>query len=89
MLVEKHGDIDALGAAFQHKIASEPQRPAAFENVIDQEDVTAFDIAVDVLDDFDALAGRPLAVARQGDELDFRRQSRMVDGANQIGGENE
>ena len=88
-LVEEHGDADAAGAARQHHVAREGERAARFEDVVDEQDIAAMHVAVDILDDLDALRDRAGAVARQGDELDFRRKARRVQGACQVGSEDE
>ena len=66
------------------------QRPARFEDVVDEEDVAPGDVGLDVAEHRDLAGGdRAGAVARQRDELDLGRHPGLVEGADQVGGEDE
>ena len=89
-LLEEHRDADAVGAPLFHQVAGIGERAAGFEDVVDEQHVAAADIAVDVAEHRDlARRHRPGPIARQRQELDFRRQPRRMQGADQVGGEDE
>jgi hypothetical protein len=87
---EKHRDGYPFGAALGHEILGEGDRAAGFENIVDDEHIAAGHGAFHVPDELH-LACRccPGPVARQRDELDFRRQSRAMQRPNQVGGKDE
>ncbi len=89
-LVEKDRDGDAARAALAHEVAGEGERAAGFQNVVDEEDVAAAHIGLDVAHDPHA-AGRlgALAIARQSEKLDFGLQPGARQRANEIGREDE
>ncbi len=80
---------DVAGAALLEQFLGEHQRTAGFENIVDQKDITVLHVAVDILDDANALRDRAGAVARQRDELDLGRQAAVVQRADQVGRKNE
>ena len=47
-LVEQGAEPDLAGAALQEQVAGECQRPARFENIVDQQDRAAGDLLVNV-----------------------------------------
>ena len=79
-----------MRAARGDEILGERQRAAGVQNVVDDENVAAAHVEFHVAQDRD-LAGRNprLPVARQGHEIDLRRQPHPVQRADQIGGKHE
>ena len=62
---------------------------ARLQDIVDQKNIAAMHIAVDILDDLDALRHRTRSIAGQRDELDFRRKADRVHRPDEVGGEDE
>ena len=62
-LVEQHSNGNAAGAALQHQFAGELQRPARFQNIVDQQNIASMDIAVDIAQQAYLAAFCSLAIA--------------------------
>ena len=89
-LLQQHAGEHAPCAARGEQVLRVGERAAGFEDVVDQQHVAPAHVALDVMQDPDrAGRDRALAIARQRDELDLGRKARVMQRADQVGGEDE
>src|SRR5665213_253194 len=71
VLVETSCDLERGRLVLQHQVAEVAEGEAGVEDVLDDDDVLAFDGVVDVLDELDGAGGNAgAAVAGDGDEVE-------------------
>ena len=86
-LIEQGGNGDGGRTADTEIVLEIVQRDAAVENVLDEDDVAALDVLIQVLVDLHGAGGRGLvAVGRHGHEID---RARNGDAAHQVGHEHK
>ncbi len=70
-LVEAGGDLEGGGLVLKHEAAEVAEGEAGVQDVLDDDDVLAFDGVVDILDELDGAGGDAgAAVAGDGDEVE-------------------
>ena len=89
-LFQQHAGEHAPGAARREQVLGVGERAAGFEDVVDQQHVAAAHLALDVVQHrHGAGRDRAVAIARQRNEFDLRREARGVQRADQVGREDE
>ena len=89
-LLQHRADENPPRAARDQKILGEGQRPARFENVVNEQNVPVADRGFDVAKDLHRPARHgPGHIARQVKELDLRLEPRPMQSAQQVGREHE
>ena len=89
-LLQHRADENPPRAARDQKILGEGQRPARFENVVDEQNVSIPHRRFDVAQDLHRPARhRPAHIARQVKKLDLRLEPHPMQGAQQVGREHE
>ena len=90
MLVDQHASEHARSTALGQQGLGEGERAARIQNIVDDDDVAAFNRACDIVQNFHrALRDNALAVAREVKKIDLRRQPLAMQRPDQIRGKDE